>query len=543
MIAAALVLRNLDQPGIYYDEVFQVDAAVDFLAANPHPQPTPGMQNVWIFGRPFPVMTLSYLGALKSQALIPVFALFGASIETLRSTTLVWAFIGLLLMMFWARKIFGLQVAMLAGAFLALDPSFLFASRHDWGPVALALLLRCAGLYLITSGWLRGSTWRFLAAGLCFGLGVYNKIDFAIFVAAAGLALVLANPRGVIDLIRNRRASAIALALGFAIGAAWVLARIGLLLGTTATRIDQSFDKPEEYERKLNTFITMLDGSYFHRLMLTGGDFKAMAEVEGAASGTFLVVLGVATLALMVSVVRRGRRGNPDRGTRFVLLTLLLTLLGIYFAPRAARLHHALHVYPFPHLVVAIFVVRLWGAARGVGWPGPWASWRRPLLRAAALGVTAAVLVGSLHVTLKTLDTIAQTRGKGLWSNSLMRFAKELEVSPETVVVSLDWGFDKPLRLVAPQLRLIDPTWGMRERKRPKRVIEGTRDTVYLIHPPDKALFSFGSRFLKAVGKLPEEHVSYRRHTDRVGDATFISIRIHRPHQFIHGKSFKLRLD
>jgi hypothetical protein len=215
---------------------------------------------------------------------------------------------------------------------------------------------------------------------------------------------------------------------------------------------------------------------------------------------------------------------------------MLFTLLGVFFAPRAGRLHHALHLYPFPQIVVAIFVVRLWGAGRMAGW-------RQPLLRAAAFSVAAAVLVGSFQVNLKTMATIRETGGKGLWSDSLMRFANELEDQPKTVVVSLDWGFDKPLRFVAPDLQLEEPIWRLRERRNRRWNFEGSRETLYLIHPPGHALFSFGGRFLEAVRRLPEQHVSFRRHTDRSGDEAFFSIRIHRPHRVRYRKGFKLSLD
>ena len=69
----------------------------------------------------------------------------------------------------------------------AFDPSFLFVSRHDWGSVALALVFRGGGLYLATTGWARASLVRLAAGGLLLGLGIYNKIDFAPFVAGAGL--------------------------------------------------------------------------------------------------------------------------------------------------------------------------------------------------------------------------------------------------------------------------------------------------------------------------------------------------------------------
>ena len=75
------------------------------------------------------------------------------------------------------------RVALATAALLALDPSFLFVSRHDWGSVSLAMLCRGGGLWLAVLGWRRGSAAHLSMGGLLLGLGIYNKIDFVPFLA------------------------------------------------------------------------------------------------------------------------------------------------------------------------------------------------------------------------------------------------------------------------------------------------------------------------------------------------------------------------
>ena len=93
-LALAFAARDLSAPGLYYDEVIQAEQAREFLDANGRPLQVPGADSVRVFGRWLPVFTQPYMGALKSQLLIPSFALFGASGASLRVTTLVWGLLG-----------------------------------------------------------------------------------------------------------------------------------------------------------------------------------------------------------------------------------------------------------------------------------------------------------------------------------------------------------------------------------------------------------------------------------------------------------------
>ena len=115
-VAVALGARGLDVPGLYYDEVIQAEPAVQFLAKDGAPLEVPGMRTIRLFGGWFPVMTQTYMGALKSQALIPVFAAFEPNKVSLRATTFAWGLCGLIFAVLWAHQLLGLRGAVLAGA-------------------------------------------------------------------------------------------------------------------------------------------------------------------------------------------------------------------------------------------------------------------------------------------------------------------------------------------------------------------------------------------------------------------------------------------
>ncbi len=529
--ALALAARGLDRPGLYYDEVIQADPAVQLLRGDGEPLRVPGARSVRVFDRWVPVMIQPYMGALKSHLLVPSFAIFGASPASLRLSTLAWGLLGLLLFALWARRLFGAPAALLATALAALDPSFLFVIRHDWGSVALGLVCRGGALLLLTTGFARGSLGRIAAGGLFLGLGLYNKIDFAVFLAGAGLALAVASPRALLGALRapGRLSAA---ALGLALGAAPLLSVAGPAL-RVAQRVSGRAAAADLAE-KLDALHFTLDGSYFDRLMHTGGSFGALADVETAASTPFLLAFAAAAVYVAAGLLRRPR--SPDHAPRaFALGTAVFTILAVLATPRAVRIHHVLNAHPFPQLVVALALVSLWRSAPG--------ALPRPTARRAAAAIAGAVLVlASARADVETWRTLHDTGGKGRWSDALERFGEELSTSPGAVVVSLDWGFDGPLRFVHPGLALEEPIWRLRRADRPGRAFRqrGTPRHVYLVFEPPYAVFDFGPAFLELARSLPGDRVTIRRHLDREGDPAFTSIRFADPHELVYRGTWEI---
>jgi len=524
-LAAGIAAIGLERPGLYYDEVVQAVPALEFLSADGRPSALPGARTIRLLGGWFPVMTQPYMGALKSQLLIPTFAVAEASATSLRATTLVWSLVGLLLVMLWARRALGLCEALLVGALLCVDPSFLFVSRHDWGSFALGFLCRGGALLLLYAGWRARSPLRLAAGGLFLGLGLYNKIDFALFPLAAGTALLATAPETLREALLRRRRELLAACAGALLGAAPLLTFVGGAVGATRMSGRTLSVASPDWGEKLQTFTTMLDGSHFHRLMLAGGSFERLGATEGAASGPFLALFALATVALAVALARDARRGQANRAHAFVLLATLLLSLGIFITPRAVRIHHFLNLMPFPQLVVAIAVAGAWRRARGA------------LPRTTVALLLIACIAGSLRVDVHTLRTIHETGGRGRWSDAIGASGRELRGRPAAVAVSLDWGFDGPLRVAAPGLETDEPIWRLRAASRaaPRSVsLDGSPAHVYFVFEDEYAVFPFGAQLLAALEAKPAGFASVDRHSDRLGGPAYLTVRIPFPHELVY---------
>lgn len=526
-VALGVAARDLESPGLYYDEVIQAEPALWFLRAEPSPPEVPGALSLRWLGRPFPLMTQPYMGALKSQVLVPVLAATGPDLRSVRLATLAIALLGLGCAMAWVRAAFDGPTALCLGALLAVDPSFLFTSRHDWGSFALGFLLRSAAALLLLSGWRRRSAVRLFAGGACAGLAVYNKIDAAVPLAAAGAALWLAAPPWRRELPSRRPSLAAALA-GLLLAASPMLWRAWFVLAMARMATRASAATNGEWGQKWSALRATLDGSYFARLMEVGGAFERMAAVADAPSTIFPLLFALSAAGLAIWLVRERRRGRALPAQTFALFASLLTLGGVLLTPHAVRIHHFLNAWPLPQLVVAVALREAWRrTGRG----------RRAAQALLAL-VFAAALLSALRVDRLTLESMRVTGGKGLWSDALERAAPGLSGAQ---LVCLDWGFAGPLRFLDSELRVDEPIWWMRGRR--PVALEGDAHSIYLLHERPYAVFPFGAALLDAIAGLDPGQVTLERYADRAGDTAFVSVRFAGPHRLVYrGGRFEVQL-
>jgi hypothetical protein len=425
--------RCLDAPGLFYDEAIQAAPSLDFLRGQVRALHPPGLAATPLLGRPFPWMTQPYMGALKSQLLIPSFALFEASPAVLRITTTLWALAGVLFVMLWANRVLGRSVALASGALLMADPTLLFVARHDWGSAALALLCRGAGLYFATLGWKTRRPLHLVVAGLALGLGLYNKVDFGAFLGAAAISLVLVRP-GILGLARRRRELGWG-ALAFVVGTAPVILSIPRLIQATSQVAARG-----PFAERLKVAWSTVDGSYFYRLWTAGGRYDRLFEVPDVPVGLLgFAVLG--SLLLLAAIAWRAPRCLPSpRALAFVVAAGGISQLTLLAMPGAQRVHHMMNICPFPHLLVASALVALWRLRpRGLS---------RHVVRAAASAVFAVLLTSNAWMMARSFDLLEASGGRGYWSDALHRFAEEVEHQPGATVVSLDWGFHPPLLML-----------------------------------------------------------------------------------------------
>jgi hypothetical protein len=533
LLMSLLAVGDLGVPGPYYDEVIQALPSVEFLEGQARAAPLPGSEVLRLQGRPFPWMTQGYMGALKSQLLIPCFALAGSELSVLRLTTLAWSALGLLFCVAFARRAFGTGVALVSGLLLVCDPSFLFMSRHDWGSFSLGFLLRCASLLLAMTWWESGRLRHALLAGVALGLGVYNKVDFALFPAAAALAVLVADREALLRVLRERRAHAAAAIATAVLFAFPVLASIPEF-GGAAERLAADVT----YAEKARALGSVLDGSYFLRLMRLGGRFDAMSLLEEVPLGGLTIVLVLTSVGLAVNAMRR--RAPPGTALLLVCGVLLAGLL--LLLPGAVRAHHLMNLYPFPHWIAAVGLVALWRE----GGPADGSSLLGITGRRAVAGVLVfAVVASNLRVAWFTHAEIQQSGGRGYWSDAVVEFVEEETVTPGARVVCLDWGLHNQVAFLGGELRSLDAIWMVRRTLARGEAwsFVGDAGTVYLFHPEPFDLFGLGVRFQRALETLPPDRVAVHPYVDRAGGVAFLAVRLEGSHRILYdGRRFAIGL-
>jgi hypothetical protein len=519
---------TLDAPGMYYDEAFLAQQARDFLEPGRAVVHPPGTSAVWIAGRPLATWNAAYLGSLKSQLLIPALAVFGSTPDVVRGATLCTALLAMLFFTLWARALLGTPVALTALALVYFDPSFLFLGAYEWGPFTTLLLCRALGLWLLTDGWQRQSSWRLVAGGLALGLGVYSRADFGVIVACMGLALLAVRGRELLRELRSRKRLTALLGGAFLLGAWPMLVSVMQVLETSA-----SISSRGGLGYKGQVLWSTLDGSHYYRVIREGGLFESLFAAS-APTG----LLGLATIAAIPTLgwllfTSRGRRTELAGGStarpalEFVLIALLLLAPVMWLIPGAVRAHHMLNLMPLPHLLVASVLVTL-GSTRA--------------MRIAAGLALVALLASNVRVTLATDQLITATGGRGRFSLALHALADRLDADPQATAVALDWGFHEPLTFLTGRAVSLEPIWTIPRALQAGRpwVHAGLPGHVYLVHDAPYDLFQLGSKFLAVARQQPPARVEIERHDDREGNAAFYSVRFTEAHQLVYTGEFSV---
>jgi 4-amino-4-deoxy-L-arabinose transferase-like glycosyltransferase len=507
--AIALAKQNLSVPGMYYDEAVFAGLAKDFVTGQ-HRLHTPGFELANFVGRPFPIFVQFYLGALKSWMLIPALALFGSSLAVVRLTTLFWGLLTLLFLMLGVKRWLGLRAAIVAGAVLVFNPTYFFLSLLDWGAAINALFCRCVAFYLASVWWQSRKARYLFFASFFLGLGFFNKVDFAAFIAGAGIAAICFYRPQLWAVLRARLSLAAICWGGFLLGAGPMIFKVHRILNYTAA--GQGTAGPGELGEKLHTLLAMYDGSYFCRLMNAGGLFDKMYEQPSGVHSLLCFVLVIAIVALLAISVW-GRAKNDARAAGFLLLGFALTSIGVFLIPGAVRIHHAVLAFPFPQLIIAAAFTFLWERTSIM-------SIRRGIR--VAIWVVLLILLGSqLHAIFKTEKLLSESGGLGRWSEAFDNFCRENKNRADLTIVSLDWGFNEQLAFLTDAPQLVEPFWAFKGVLPP---LPNESKNVYLAHSREYSLFRADVAYLDAL-QSSSENVDIQPYFDRQGRVVFYTIR------------------
>ncbi len=398
---------HIDLPGLYYDEVLFVNAALG------------GINDYFVHKRILgvPVMLMPYLGALKAFLYAPIFSVFEVSPASIRVPALIISAVTLLVSFALARHVLPLLGAVALVGLMATDPTFIFASKLDWGPIVLMMCLKMLALLffwrLIETGMAR-FVW---ALTLVLFLGVYDKLNFLWFVLALYGSAFVVYWRRMVDLARNHRS-------GFRASLAVMVVFIAAVsVGQILPLLQGAFRPEVSVAAYLQRFYQVV-AIYMHTF--NGKSIYWYVFAKDLASPTLIHPYFIA--ALLVSVLGWIRGSKPPA---FFALLFALIFLHIVVSPQGTGPHHVLMLFPFPHLSIVMGVVYLNQAI-------PWKRVGRMLAVALVLILLSSQVVATLHYLTATRTGPFQP----VLSPTIYQLSDFLNRHSHAMskIISADWG-------------------------------------------------------------------------------------------------------
>jgi len=422
---------GLADPGLEYDELLFVNGALG----------VPHAYHDFIYREALgvPTMLMPYIGALKAWLYEPVFAVFGVSVNSIRIPAVLLAAFAVLLAIVLVRRLLGLWPAVLLAILLATDPAFGAMARTDWGPIVLSALLRLAALLCYFAFLRRGSVRYLWLMVLALSLGLFNKLDYAWFIAAFGVAAVVVHHRELLGAVRRRPAAVIAP----------VVVLVGVCIAAFFALILPADRLPLPEAHK------SLGGRISEVAHLFRGTYNGSAVYENMTDtplghtsliGTLIPFVLIASAGVAVWLLgpgrRRGREDSLRRAaslTTFFLILFVVLAVGIVFTRQATGPWHVMLLWPLPELLALCLLVT---AARV---PAP--NLRRGSVAVVVVAL-AALLVTQVQATADYVHAYRSNRKwASPWSTEIYAATRTISQSAPRVqsVISTDWGLGTEL--------------------------------------------------------------------------------------------------
>jgi len=572
----ALCLYQIDLPGLYADEALDLVPTMQLLAggqATPPGQPVELLRGVGVHlgGRALPVMIMDYLGALNTYLALPFFAALGPGVLAVRLVPITFSALTIVLTYLLGRALFsgstGRAVGLLAAALLAINPAFVFWSRHGITVTSAMTVLsvgsllafhKCSKFQVPSStsnrenGKWKMERWPWLALG-CFllGLGLWAKFLFLWWIIALGMVcFTFQVSRSTFPVSRiTHHASSITYHVSrFTLGAAAFLLGAAPLLwynlqtrGATLAELTRNLRQPTSYGVNnldvarnlglaLDAFRVFLDGSYFWYL---GETLRNPLAVPAFA----IAVLG--SIALVVWQAREHRQPLA-----LVLLLIVLIAGQNSFTVSGIWATHLFILFPLPQVVLALCVVLGWNTTPTPALPRqqgretptptlPRLRQGRGDRRAIAWAIRLVLVLGLLavaasdvHLDWQYHQQLAATGGQSRWSDGIYKLAAYLEQRGDPVV-AVDWGIKSSVQLLTGgRVNPLDITGfpgeapGLFEGRAAQML--GDPKVIYVLHSREDTVYERFAAFQQVAERLGKRLRIIEAFYDRAGRPVYV---------------------
>ncbi len=399
---------NVAHPGLYYDEMLFVDAALG--------QPNNIFRYI-NFGE-LPVMLMPYIGALKAWLYYPIFKLFGVTAYSVRLPMVLLGALTLWLNYLVLLRAFSRPVALVFLAMAAVEPATLFHTRLDWGPTALMMCFRSVML-LATVQWIRTQQPRWLLTLLAAALfGIFDKLNYLWLCVALAAALLTVYPRTLLEFCRNN------LRFCMATAAVLVLIAVGILTYMrTAVPLEEELGQSDWNYRYIvvkQLLQATMAGTGVYTVVTRAPDDVAL----GLPHLQVLTFALAAALALAIAL----RHRIDWRMTTFFGVFAAVIVIALFFTRQATGPHHTATLAPMWLMLLAIAFGQPFATAEA----GQWTK----ILAGIAIAV---VCLSSLRIDAINLRGF-EARPEPRWDPGSAALVNEIERHPGRLIITADWG-------------------------------------------------------------------------------------------------------
>ncbi len=423
---------DLRLPGANYDEMLYQAPAVNFLSDSVRTEPMQINPSVmYLFGKPLPLMLMTYIGSVKVIWHIVIFAAFGISVETARLGSV---FLGLFVLVYtflFLRSLFNERTAFITVLLMASSAEYVFYTSRDM-TIVFMLLAKMAALYHLLIYCRYSQLIHFFMGGIWLGLGLYDKASFLWFIITLILWVLIFHFKKIRSIPRRHFALA---ASGFFASSVVFIVFNFIRLGETFIPMITDFSKTSggvdntdilsNFYIRMEQFFALLNGNGLLNLFAGVNSSDLLIRIL-----PWLIVL-LMTLFIILLLFRR-LTGDRKKLT-FVIFFLIVPLFQTIFTPSALSLHHVAIAWPFHLVMVAISII-----------------WIAKLTHSFAISVLPAVTITTLIVTINIFSVFSiyqniKTSGSaGNWSETIYELNDYLTEKNEPVYL-MTWGFTNNL--------------------------------------------------------------------------------------------------
>lgn len=424
-------LSYINTPGLYYDELIFVNASLG------------GVDTRFVYKRIWNIiiMIMPYIGALKSYIYIPIFKIFGISIESIRIPVVIISLGTVLIGYKTLKLLFNDCISFLGCTVLATDPAFIFTTRIDWGPVVLMNFLKIASLYYFIRFILSHKMKYVWIVILILSLGLFDKLNFIWYINALSIAGFIIYFETVISIIKLKKYKLLLPISLFCFITCYTFINFiypildssyAILLGdkeVVVSKIDKAVDVLSQ------AVFTMNGGSTYK--FFTGQDISYPTLIP------YVTLLCIVILfAIITYMIGRGNVHDlilKFKPGLFFFLVLTIIIGQMIIIKQKCGPHHLMMIWPFHHLLfLSLFEIQNLFVNEKI----------KRISQSILLGFSIIIITSQVITNNNYITTFKNNEVKNLlFSTEIYKLHDYLEKNSNRVdlILSADWGFHNQL--------------------------------------------------------------------------------------------------